>query len=30
MQKENYPELSLDFSNVLEHLNTLSEDYEKI
>ena len=30
MQKENYPELSLDFWNVLEHLNTLSKDYEKI
>ena len=30
MEKENYPGLSLDLSKILEHLNTLNEDYEKI
>ena len=30
MEKENFPELSLDLSKILEHLNSLNEDYEKI
>ena len=30
MENENYPELSLDLSKILEHLNNLNEDYEKI
>ena len=30
MQQENFPELNLDLSKILEYLNTLNEDNEKI
>ena len=30
MQTENFPELSLDFSKVLEHVEAINKDYEKI
>ena len=30
MRQENFPELNLDLSKILEYLNTLNEDNEKI